>query len=260
MPRRRRIAPNPACRSGRCRASMSTWPTNIVVTRKSVTRRAVVRSPWLTSATPVTAVAARMPLSTVPVRRVTRTSAHSTSVNRCWITAASSAQRRTTNAWPRLARRSSRAAMPSSKAAAWSVQAISSSTLRREISGRMRRATHSAAAADAGKSTKAGHQVNPATTHSGPAETSVRMPCQTCHRSKPPTSCVSSSMRSRISPTACSDNSGRGCASKLPSSRRCFIVSRKRAASAPSTIGGRRTARGTSSNGWRSSRRRRRRR
>ncbi len=37
--RSRISAPTPACRSGRCRATWSIWPTNIVVTRKSVTRR-----------------------------------------------------------------------------------------------------------------------------------------------------------------------------------------------------------------------------
>ena len=52
MLRRRSTAPKPSCRSGRWRASMSTPPTNIVVTRKSVTSRAVDRSPASTSATP----------------------------------------------------------------------------------------------------------------------------------------------------------------------------------------------------------------
>ena len=74
MPRSRRTAPKPSCRSGRWRASMSTPPTNIVVTRNSVTSRAVDRSPDRTSATPTTPTAASAPWSSPPLRRVIRTS------------------------------------------------------------------------------------------------------------------------------------------------------------------------------------------
>ena len=54
---------------------------------------------------------------------------------RRWISAASSALRRSTWAWPSEVRMSSRAATPSSVEAAWSVQAASSRTLRSAICG-----------------------------------------------------------------------------------------------------------------------------
>ena len=79
--------------------------------------------------------AASTPCSSVPVRRPIRLSSSRTTANRAWTAEASSVQRRTTWAWPRLARRSSRPATPSSIAAAWSVHAASSSTLRAESRG-----------------------------------------------------------------------------------------------------------------------------
>ena len=78
MLRSRSTAPKPSWRSGRWRASMSTPPTNIVVTRNSVTSRAVDRSPERTSATPSTPTAARAPCSSPPLRRVILTSTAST--------------------------------------------------------------------------------------------------------------------------------------------------------------------------------------
>ena len=84
--RSRSTAPKPSCRSGRWRASMSTPPTNIVVTRNSVTRRAVDRSPDRTSATPTTPTAARAPWSSPPLRRVIRTSTARTASRVWWTT------------------------------------------------------------------------------------------------------------------------------------------------------------------------------
>ena len=99
--RSRRTAPKPSCRSGRWRASMSTPPTNIVVTRNSVTSRAVDRSPARTRATPTTPTAASAPWSSPPLRRVIRTSTASTASRVRWTTAARWALRRSTWAWPR---------------------------------------------------------------------------------------------------------------------------------------------------------------
>ena len=56
----------------------------------------------------------------------------------------------------------------------------------------------------------AGHHVKLATTHSGPEARKVRAACHTPHRISWPTSQVSSSMRSRTSPTACSESSASG--------------------------------------------------
>ena len=113
--------------------------------------------------------------------------------------------------------------MPSSMAAAWSVQAISSITLRREISGRRDFTNQNVATAETGKRMNAGHQVRPATIHSGPEASSVRIAIHTLCRSSVPTSWVSSSTRSRTSPTACSDSSASGWAiaasSRSPRSR-----------------------------------------
>ena len=49
-----------------------------------------------------------------------------------------------------------------------------------------------------------------ATTHSGPEARKVRAACHTPQRISWPTSQVSSSIRSRTSPTACSESSDRG--------------------------------------------------
>ena len=168
------------------------------------------RSPS-TRATPTTAVPASMPCSRVPVRRPTWLSSCRTSAKRACTVAASSVQRRTRWAWPREVRRSSRAATPSSMAAAWSVQAISSTTLRSEICGSSGRTTATAATPASGNRMKAGHQVRPATSHSGPEASSVRMAIHTLWRSSEPTSWVSSSTRSSTSPTACSSSAASGC-------------------------------------------------
>ena len=58
--------------------------------------------------------------------------------------------------------------------------------------------------ANTGKRMKDGHQVTPATTYIGRVPKSVRASIQICHRTRLPTSWVSSSIRSRTSPTACS--------------------------------------------------------
>ncbi len=201
----RRVAPRPSCRSGRLRASWSNWPTNDAVTRKRVTRRATGRSPAAASATPATATAASSACSRVPARRVMRVSTTSTWSSAWCTTADSSARRRTANAWPRLVRRSSRAATASSKAAALSVQARSSTTLRRAISPSDGLTTSTVTPASSGNSSQAGHQVTPATTHIGTQPTTVRPIPHSWRRTSVPTACVSSSTRSSTSPTACSD-------------------------------------------------------
>ncbi len=61
-----------------------------------------------------------------------------------------------------------------------------------------------------GNRTKAGHQVMPATTHIGTVAKTVRATIQICQRRRLPTSWESSSIRSRISPTACSLSAGSG--------------------------------------------------
>ena len=140
MPRSRSTAPMPSWRSGRWRASMSTWPTNIVVTRNSVTSRAVDRSPCEDQRD---ADEARGGEHAVEQAAAAAGDAdldrqHGVAAVR-WISAASSALRRRTWGWPSEVRMSSRAATPSSVEAAWSVHAASSSTLRSAIWGSSRR-------------------------------------------------------------------------------------------------------------------------
>ncbi len=103
-----------------------------------------------------------------------RASTTSTASNFRCTRADRSARRRIANDCPRLVRRSSRAATDSSNAAAWSVHAISSMTLRRAISPSIGRTMNHATAPSTGKRTHAGHQVRPATTHIGSTPTTVR--------------------------------------------------------------------------------------
>ena len=96
-------------------------------------------------------------------------------------------------------------------------------TLRREISGNRAFTNQKVTTAVTGNSTNAGAHVNPATSQSGPEASRVRIAIQTLWRSRLPTSWVSSSTRSRISPTACSLSSASGWAmaasSRSPRSR-----------------------------------------
>ena len=100
--------------------------------------------------------------------------------------------------------------MPSSRTAAWTVQAISSTTLRREISASRDRIKNQARPISTGNSRNAGHQVNPATNHIGPVANRARSSIQSCHRTRLPTSWVSSSIRSSTSPAACSPSVASG--------------------------------------------------
>ena len=96
-------------------------------------------------------------------------------------------------------------------AAAWSVHAISSSTLRAETCGQQRPDDGQRRPTPAsGNRSNAGHQVSPATIHSGPDASTVRIASQALCRSSVPTSWVSSSTRSRTSPTACSVSADSG--------------------------------------------------
>ncbi len=190
-----------------------------------MTRDAVSRWSLTTRVTPTSAVPASTACSSVPARRVTVASTRRTASKRACTRAASSVHRRSTWAWPRLARRSSRPAMPSSSAAAWSVHAASSTTLRVEISGSSGRTTASAASPVTGNRKNAGHQVTPATIQSGPAAKTVRIAIQPLCRSSVPTSWVSSSIRSSTSPTACSVSAESGW---------CMAASSRSARSRPS--------------------------
>jgi len=164
----------------------------------------------VTSAAPAKAVAASSPCRSSPARRPSRAAVSQVAATRTCTTADSSAQRRSRWAWPRLERRSSRPATPSSIAAAWSVQAISSATLRRNTSAVRGRTATTMTTATSGNSGQAGHQVSPATTHIGPERSSVRARSQPIRRSSTPSSWVSSSIRSRTSPTAVSDSTASG--------------------------------------------------
>ena len=174
------------------------------------------------------AVAASTPCSSVPVRRPIRPSSPSTTANRAWTAAASSVQRRSTWAWPEagaqvVARRRrpppwrrrgrSRPPPPRPCAAATCGQ-------QRADDGQ-----YGADARRAGRGRTAGHQVRPATTHSGPEASRVRIACQTLWRSSSPTSWVSSSTRSSTSPTACSVSAESGW---------CIAASSRSARSRPS--------------------------
>ena len=160
-------APRPACRSGRWLATIAIWPTNVEVTRKRVTSWATERLSPEASATPATAMPASRAWSRTPARRTRRLSTSTTALNFACTSAESRATRRRTWAWPRLVRRSSRPAIPSSSTAAWSVHAISSTTLRREISPSSDRMANHVTPASTGKRMKDGHQVTPATSHIG---------------------------------------------------------------------------------------------
>ncbi len=127
-------APRPSWMSGRWWTRLSTCPTKSAVTRNRVTSRSTPRSPSAASAAPATATPASSEASTRPARRSMRASTTSTASNFRCTRAERSARRRIANDCPRLVRRSSRAATDSSNAAAWSVHAISSMTLRRAIS------------------------------------------------------------------------------------------------------------------------------
>ena len=152
--------------------------------------------------------------------------APSTTANRSWTAAASSVQRRTTWAWPRLARRSSRPATPSSIAAAWSVHAISSSTLRAESCGEQR--PDHGQRGDPGQREQEERRPPRRTRRRSTADrtpAAVRIACQALCRSRAPTSWVSSSTRSSTSPTACSVSAASGW---------CSAASRRSARSRPS--------------------------
>ena len=88
------------------------------MTRNSVTSWAVDSPPRATTAVPATAVSASRPCSSSPARRPIRLAVSELAARRACTCADSSAHRRSRWAWPRLARRSSRAATPSSMAAA----------------------------------------------------------------------------------------------------------------------------------------------
>ena len=188
---------------------MSTPPTNIVVTRKRVTSRAVDRSPASTRAVPTTATAASAPWSSPPLRRVIRASTRRTLSSAAW-----------TGGHAGVAAQHVRLAQCGAQVvagrdallggAAWSVQAASSTTLRSATWGSSRRTTQYVANPVSGKRKAAGHQARLATTQSGPEARRVRTACHTPQRISWPTSHVSSSMRSSTSPTACSDSSESG--------------------------------------------------
>jgi len=208
--RRRITAPMPSWRSGRWFTRLLSWPTKRAVTRNRVTSAATDIPPRLVTRAPATAIPASRTCSTTPELAMSRASTWITRSRRRCTSAESSARRRSANGRPRLVRRSSRAETASSKAAAWSVQAISSSTLRREISPRRGRTTSQATTPIAGKTTQAGHHMRPATTHIGTRPASTRPAVHRCRRSMPPMACVSSSTRSRISPDACSPSTWSG--------------------------------------------------
>ena len=225
--RMRVMAPRPSWMSGRWWTRLSTCPTNMAVTRKRVTRSWTRIPPPEAIAAPATATAASSAASTSPARRSIRDSTRTTSANlRCtwderW------ARRRIANGCPRLVRRSLRAATASSKAAAWSVQAASSITLRREISPSIGRTRRPASAPSTGNRTHAGHHVTPATTHIGTTPTTVRPAPHSCRRTSVPTACVSSSTRSSTSPTACSVRVSSGwCSAAVSRSPRSFPSAR----------------------------------
>ena len=85
-------------------------------------------------------------------------------------------------------RTSSRAAMASSSAAAWSVNASSSRTFRSAIRGNRGRIASRVSAATTGKRNQAGHHVTPAITHIGTAVASVPITRQTMRRHSEPIS------------------------------------------------------------------------
>ena len=99
--------------------------------------------------------------------------------------------------------------MPSSMAAAWSVQATSSAIFRRAISALSGRTAATVIAPTSGNSSHAGHQVRPATTHigTGAKQGPREVPDHPAQQSTP-SSCVSSSTRSSTSPTAVSESDG----------------------------------------------------
>ena len=74
-------APRPACRSGRWLATIAIWPTNVEVTRNSVTSWATERLPPEASATPATAMPASSAWSRTPARRTRRLSTSTTALN-----------------------------------------------------------------------------------------------------------------------------------------------------------------------------------
>ena len=197
---------SPACRSGRCRASWSTWPTNIVVTRNSVTSAAVAEAAVDDQRDPEQrggrehAVQQRAGAATDPALEPE----HHREPVRARLAGQLGAAAQDVAPGPgwRAGRRGRRRPPPC--AAAWSVHAISSSTLRAESRGSSGRTTASAATPASGKRMNAGHHVKPATIHSGPDASNVRIACQALCRSSMPTSWVSSSTRSSTSPTACS--------------------------------------------------------
>jgi hypothetical protein len=200
---------------------------NIAVTRNSVTSCCTDSPPPAAIAALATAIAASSEYVSSPARRINRSSTRTTAKNFSCTSADSCASRRTANACPRLVRRSLRAATASSKAAAWSVHAISSTTLRRAISPSIRRVANHTTTASSGNKIHAGHHVSPATIHIGTVPTTVRPAPQSWRRTSVPTAWVSSSTRSRTSPTACSESADSGCRSaafsrslrSLPSAR-----------------------------------------
>ena len=158
------------------------------------------------------AVAASTPCSSMPVRRPIRLSSRATAANRSCTAAASSVQRRTTWAWPRLARRSSRAG----DALLHRGGVVGPGHLLLDLAGRRSRASSgrtTASAADPGEREQDERRPpGDARRRSTAARTRAACgsPARRSAAAASPTSWVSSSTRSSTSPTACSVSAASG--------------------------------------------------